>query len=251
MEQRTRSVAIVTGGARGIGRGCAVALAGKGFDLVLVDLLAEEMSQTAEALRENGARVDTYQADVADFNAAREVARDVIDRLGRVDVLVNNAGQAMPKGLLEISEAEWDRTIDVNLKSCFNWSRAVAPAMVAQDGGRIVNMSSVSAYTGGVTSAVSKFAYAAAKAGVLGLTRALAKELAPKVAVNAVCPGFVKTEITADMIEAREKELVRGVALGRIGTPADIGEVVAFLATVEPNFISGQAITVDGCQWIT
>lgn len=250
MPRQQRRVAVVTGGARGIGRGSAQALAARQLDVVLVDLLDEEMAHTAQLLRGTGARVHTYVADVADFKRAQEVVKDVLGRFARLDVLVNNAGQTMPKGLLEITEAEWDRTIDVNLKSCFNWCRAVAPGMLEQGAGRIVNISSVSAYTGGVTSAVSKFAYAAAKAGILGLTRGLAKELGPSIAVNAVCPGFVKTELTAEMLEARATELTRGVALGRFGEPADIGEVVAFLATVEPCYINGQAITVDGFQWI-
>ena len=250
MARPLRRVAVVTGAARGIGRGSAFALAARRLDLVLVDILEEEMARTADNLRAEGARVQAYTADVADFARAGEVVEDVLGRFGRLDVLVNNAGQPSPKGLLEISEAEWDRTIDVNLKSCFNWCRAAAPAMLGQDAGRIINISSVSAHTGGVTSAVSKFAYAAAKAGILGLTRGLAKELGPSVCVNAVCPGFVKTELTAEMLEAREAELARGVALGRFAEPADIAEVVAFLATVEPNYINGQAITVDGFQWI-
>ncbi|MDX1433954.1 MAG: SDR family NAD(P)-dependent oxidoreductase [Gammaproteobacteria bacterium] len=250
MARQSRRVAIVTGGARGIGRACALALARRGLDVVLVDLLEEEMAQTAIALRAAGARTHAYTADVADFARAGEVVEDVLGRFARLDVLVNNAGRPCPEGLLEITEAEWDRTIDVNLKSCFNWCRAAAPAMLAQGAGRIVNMSSVSAHTGGVTSAVSKFAYAAAKAGILGLTRGLAKELGPAVAVNAVCPGFVKTELTAQMLSARQIELTRGVALGRFGEPADIAEVVAFLATAEPCYLSGEAITVDGGQWI-
>jgi 3-oxoacyl-[acyl-carrier protein] reductase len=118
-------------------------------------------------------------------------------------------------------------------------------------GGRIVSISSLNAYTGGVTSAVSKFAYAAAKAGILGLTRSLAKELGPGIAINAICPGMIETEATGAMIGARRDEFVAGIALERLGSPADVGAVVAFLATVEPNFITGQAITVDGFQWVT
>ena len=157
----------------------------------------------------------------------------------------------MPKGLLDIEESEWDRTIDVHMKGCFNWCRAVVPSMLAKQSGRIINISSVSAYSGGVTKAVSKFAYAGAKAGILGMTRALAKELGPTIAVNAICPGAIKTELTAAMLEERADEFVSGICLGRLGTPADIGQVAAFLATVEPNYISGQAITVDGFQWVT
>jgi 3-oxoacyl-[acyl-carrier protein] reductase len=123
--------------------------------------------------------------------------------------------------------------------------------MLAQGGGRIISTSSVSALSGGVTRAVSKFAYAAAKAGILGMTRALAKELGPSIAVNAICPGVIETELVKGMVASRTQELVEGIALGRLGTPEDVAGLVAFLATTEPNFITGQAFVVDGCQWIT
>ena len=255
MSERTSEgrerIAIVTGGARGIGRGCAHALADRGFDVALVDLLKPEMERTAGEIRAKGRRASCHEADVARFDLAQAVADAVIGEWGGIDVLVNNAGRSMAKGLLEISEEEWDRTIDINLKSCFNWCRAVAPTMLAQRSGRIVSMSSVNAHTGGVTSAVSKFAYAAAKAGILGLTRALAKELGPDIAVNAICPGVIKTELTSSLLKAREPELVKGIALGRLGSPQDVAELVAFLATVEPNFITGQNFIVDGFQWVT
>lgn len=250
MENRIEKVAIVTGGARGIGRGSALALADRGFDIALVDLLHEEAEATANEIRARGVAAETFEADVADFARAQDVTDAIISKWGRVDFLLNNAGRAMPKGLLEISEAEWDRTIDINLKGCFNWCRAVTPAMQHAGAGRIVSISSVNAYTGGVTSAVSKFAYAAAKAGILGLTRSLAKELAPDITVNAICPGVIETEATSGMIGARRDELVAGIALERLGTPEDVGTLVAFMATVEPNFITGQAITVDGFQWV-
>ena len=163
MDRSLAPTAIVTGGAKGIGRGCALALAAKGFDIVLVDLLDDEMGRTRGEIEAMGRRCLTYRADVADFARAQEVAADVLARFGRIDFLLNNAGRAMPKGLLDITEEEWDRTIAINLKSCFNWCRAVVPAMQAQGAGRIASMSSINAHSGGVTSAVSKFAYAAAK----------------------------------------------------------------------------------------
>jgi 3-oxoacyl-[acyl-carrier protein] reductase len=174
----------------------------------------------------------------------------VLARWGQVDVLVNNAGISQPKGLLEIDEAEWDLTIDTNLKSQFSWCKAVAPAMLAAGGGRIINISSVSANTGAGFSAVSRFAYCTAKAGVLGLTRGLAKELAPTVTVNAICPGAIETELTRTMLAANSEAVIRSIPLGRYGTPEDIGEVAAFLATVTPNFMTGEVIDVDGGQWV-
>jgi 3-oxoacyl-[acyl-carrier protein] reductase len=207
------------------------------------------MERTAREIEELGQLAITFEADVSSYARAQEVVADVYSRWGRVDFLLNNAGRAAPKGLLDISEAEWDAAIDVNLKSCFNWSKAVAPIMLHAGHGRIVSMSSVSAMTGGVTAAVSKFAYAAAKAGVIGLTHALAKELGPAIAVNAVCPGAIKTEEGNPLVNTREQELSRTNSLRRLGTPADIGELVAFLATVEPNYITGQAIVIDGFPW--
>lgn len=246
----TNKVAIVTGGARGIGRGCAHALAEKGFDVALVDVLADGLAGTAGEIRDIGRQALTFVADVSLHDRALNIAEQISDSWGRIDFLLNNAGRSMPKGLLEINEQEWDETIDVNLKSCFNWCRAVAPTMLAQEsGGRIVSMSSVNAHTGGVTSAVSKFAYAAAKAGILGLTRALAKELAPKISVNAICPGMIKTELTNDLIRGREQDLMDSIALGRLGTPKDIGQLVGFLASSEPCYITGQDFVVDGFQW--
>ncbi len=243
-------IAIVTGGARGIGRACALALARKGFDIALVDLLVPEMERTAAEIRALGQDVRTYEADVADFRRAQEVVDDVVAAWGRVDFLLNNAGRSNPKSLMELTEEEWDRTLAVNLKSCFNWSRAVVPTMQAQRGGRIASMSSLNAHSGGVTSAVSKCAYAAAKAGILGLTRALAKELGPTIRVNAICPGVIETEMGNALIRARGAELAKGIALGRLGTPEDVAEVAVFLATSEPSFITGQDFVVDGFQWV-
>jgi 3-oxoacyl-[acyl-carrier protein] reductase len=242
-------VAIVTGSARGIGRGCALALAEKGFDVALVDLLEPEMQRTKGEIEALGRRALTFQADVAVHARAKEVAAAVKAEWGRIDFLMNNAGKAMPKGILEISEDEFDRTIAINLKSVFNWCQAVAPVMLEQGAGRICSMSSINAHSGGVTSAVSKFAYAAAKAGILGLTRALAKELGPSIMVNAICPGVIKTELSNDMIRAREPDLVSGIAMGRVGTPRDVANLVAFLADSEPCFITGQNFIIDGFQW--
>lgn len=244
-----RRTAIVTGGARGIGRASALALAGKGFDIALVDLLPEDMARTADEIRAAGVDALTFEADVADHGRAGEIAAAVDGTWGRIDFLLNNAGRSMAKGILEIAEDEFDRTIAINLKSCFNYVRAAAPVMLRQGGGRIASMSSVNALSGGVTSAVSRFAYAAAKAGILGMTRALAKELGPTIAVNAICPGVIKTELVSTMIAAREEEFRRGIALGRVGTPQDVAQVVVFLATAEPSFMTGQALVVDGFQW--
>jgi 3-oxoacyl-[acyl-carrier protein] reductase len=243
-------VAVVTGGARGIGRACCHALARSGYDIALIDLLVPEMERTAGELREIGRRAEIYEADVASFARTQEVVADIHRKLGRIDFLYNNAGKANPASILDITEEEFDRTIAVNLKSCFNYIKAIAPIMLAQEsGGRIVNMSSINALSGGVTSAVSKHSYAAAKAGILGLTRSLAKELGPRIMINAICPGVIETELGNSLTRSRGEEMRKGIMLDRLGTPNDIAQLVAFLATSEPCFITGQHFVIDGFQW--
>ena len=167
-----------------------------------------------------------------------------------VDTSRRAAGASNAKGILEIKEEEFDRTIAVNLKSCFNYIHAIAPIMLKQEtGGRIVSMSSLNALSGGVTSAVSKHSYAAAKAGILGLTRSLAKELGPKIMINAVCPGVIETELGNSLTKARGAEMMKGIMLNRLGKPADVAPLVAFLATSVPCFITGQHFVIDGFQW--
>jgi 3-oxoacyl-[acyl-carrier protein] reductase len=245
-----RKVAIVTGGARGIGRACALALARAGHAIALVDLLLPEMERTAGEIRAIGQKALVFEADVALFGRAQEIAGEVRREWGRVDFLLNDAGKAQPKGILEIEEAEFDRTIAINLKSCFNYIRAVAPIMLEQGGGRIASMSSLNAYSGGVTAAVSRFAYASAKAGILGMTRALAKELGPTILINAICPGIIETELGNTLTRSRGPEIARtGIALRRVGKPDDVAQLVVFLATSEPCFITGQDLVVDGFQY--
>ena len=242
--------ALVTGGARGIGRACALALADSGFDIALVDLLEKEMADTARDIEARGRRTITVKADVSDFARAHAIIGEIIADWGQLDVLLNNAGAPQPKPILEISEAEFDRTIAINLKSCFNYIHAAAPFMLKQDsGGRIISISSINALSGGVTSAVSKHAYAAAKAGILGLTRALAKELGPKVAVNAICPGIIATDLLGNLLGDRKDQLVAGIAMGRVGSPDDVASIVRYLASDAHMFMTGQHFVVDGFQW--
>jgi 3-oxoacyl-[acyl-carrier protein] reductase len=221
--------ALVTGGARGIGRACALALADSGFDIALVDLLDNEMAATARDIEARGRRTLAFQADVSDFARAHAIVEQIKAKWGQLDVLLNNAGAPNPKPILEISEAEFDRTIAVNLKSCFNFIHAAAPIMLKQD-------------TGG-------HAYAAAKAGILGLTRSLAKELGPKVSVNAICPGVIATDLLRGLLGEREAQLTAGIALGRVGTPEDIASIVRYLAVEAHMFMTGQHFVVDGFQW--
>jgi 3-oxoacyl-[acyl-carrier protein] reductase len=243
-------VAVVTGAARGIGRATALALAKRGFALVLVDRLRAELDATEAEIGALGVATMQLPGSVADFQGVMASGRAVLEKFGRVDVLVNNAGVSQPKALVDISEQEYDETIAINLKGVFAWCKAVAPTMLAQKSGRIVNISSVSAHMGASPNAVSRFAYVTAKAGILGLTRALCKELAPHVTVNAICPGSIRTALTSALFDQRKAEVLEAIPLGRFGTPEDIAEVVAFLATVSPNFITGEVIDVDGGQYV-
>lgn len=246
MSEGQRKAAIVTGGARGIGRAIGLALARHGFALALVDMIEDTLQQTAAEVTALGVDCVPITADVSDYQAAHRHAAALAERWGRIDVLVNNAAVLQPKRILEITEAEWDHGMAVNLKGTFNWCQAVAPVMLSGDGGRIVNISSVSAHTGPSEHAASRFAYSATKAGVLGLTRGLARELAPKIAVNAVCPGAILTERTRASFAPHMDRLPRVIPLGRVGTPEDIAVIVAFLATAEPLFMTGEVIDVDG-----
>ena len=235
MTASTHKVAIVTGAARGIGRAIALALARHGMDLALVDLREPELAATVKAVEAEG--VATLPLIFTDV---------IFKRFGKIDVLVNNAAMVQPQQVLEITEAEWDRGMAVNLKSVFSWSQAVAPRMLENGGGRIVNISSVSANTGGSKTGASRFAYATAKAGVLGLTRSLARELAPYILVNAVCPGSILTDRTRESFNGHLEQIAEATPMGRVGTPEDIAVVVAFLATAEPLFMTGEVLDVDG-----
>lgn len=246
--QSQHKTAIVTGAARGIGKACALDLARSGYNIALVDLLENELETTAGEIAALGVEAATFVADVASHQRAGEVVSQTIARFGRVDFLLNNAGKSAPQGILDISVDEFDRAIAINLKSCFNYIQHTAPHMLEQGGGRIVSMSSLNALSGGVTAAVSRFAYAAAKAGILGMTRALAKELGPNIAINAICPGVIRTEVDTDVTD-RADEVIKGIALGRLGCADDVARLVTFLATSQPCFMTGQALTVDGFQF--
>lgn len=242
-------VVVVTGAGRGIGRAIAEEMAGQGADVVAVDYdLPTSAVETIEAM---GRKCLAFQADVASLARASGITDEIIAQLGGLHVLVSNAGISQPKPLVELSEAEWDRTFDVNLKGCFNWCKAAVPHMLRQGWGRIVIVSSVSAKHGGVLGTVSKACYAATKAGLLGLTRGLAKELAPTITVNAICPGIIETAMTAPITGSPEaNRILEGIPLGRFGRPDDVAHVAVFLVSPWADYLTGEIIDVNGGLYI-
>lgn len=242
-------VVVVTGAARGIGRAIAEEMARQGADLVVVDL--DPMTEVVDAIEAMGRKCLAFQADVASVAQARDIAQEVVAQLGGLHILVNNAGVSQPKPLVELSEAEWDRTVEVNLKGCFNWCKAAVPQMLRQGWGRIIIVSSMSAKHGGGLGTVSKSCYAATKAGLLGLTRGLAKELAPTITVNAICPGVIETAMTVAITGGPEStQLLQDVPLRRFGRPEDVAHVAVFLASAWADYLTGEIIDVNGGLYI-
>lgn len=244
-------VALVTGAGRGIGKGIALMLAKQGAHVVLVDLDGKSARKAAEEVRGFDRTVLAFQADVAEHRRAKEVVGEVVKELGGLDILVNNAGIAEPTPFLELDEARWDRVMAVHLKGAFNYCHAALPFMLERKWGRIINISSANAKTGGGPPALSRTAYAAAKAGMLGLTRGLAREAAPFVTVNAICPGFVETDLVRAVITGEKgAAALQAIPLGRFGRPGDIASTVLFLASEEAGYITGEVMDVNGGFYI-
>ena len=237
-------VAIVTGASRGIGRAAAVALARQGAKVVInfAGNLAAANAVLAE-ITEAGGEAMLFQANVADGAAVEAMVKATLDRFGRIDILVNNAGITRDNLLMRMKEEDWDAVVDTNLKGIFLCTKTVARQMMKQRAGKIINMASVV----GVMGNAGQANYAAAKAGVIGFTKSMAKELAARnVLVNAIAPGFITTDMTRVLTEEVKEGLLGAIPLGRLGAPEDIAHVVVFLASDAANYITGQTINVDG-----
>jgi 3-oxoacyl-[acyl-carrier protein] reductase len=236
--------ALVTGGARGIGFACASELAGAGAAVALADRLPTEGEAAARRLVESGARAFALAVDLARTEAIPAVVQEVLARFGRIDILVNNAGvlnQVPPEAL---TPGQWDALMAINLKAVFFLTQAVLPAMVRQGRGSIINLASLAARVGGIMAGVD---YAASKAGVIGLTRTLARKYGPAgIRVNAVAPGVIDTEMTRPWPEQVRRQFVETTPLRRLGTPEDVARVVAFLAGPASGFVTGATIDVNG-----
>jgi 3-oxoacyl-[acyl-carrier protein] reductase len=236
-------VALVTGAARGIGQAIALQLAADGADLALGDVQAEWLAETAEKARALGRRVECYAMNVADGASVGEAVAKIAADFGKMDVLVNNAGITRDTLLIRMSEEDWDQVLDVNLKGAFLVTKAVARFMMKQRTGSIVNIASVV----GVMGNAGQVNYSASKGGLLAMTRTLAKELGSRnVRVNAVAPGYINTAMTKQLPEAVKEVMLRNVPLGRPGEPEDVAKAVAFLASDNAAYISGQTLPVCG-----
>lgn len=243
-QQNSRPAALVTGGGRGIGRAICLELARAGFD-VCINYAASSAAaeQTAEECKAFGVQAVVLQADVTNPAECQTLVDTAAKTFGRLDVLVNNAGVNADKLILRMQEADFDKVIDTNLKGAFFCSKAACKLMMRQRYGRIINLSSVVGLHGNA----GQSNYAASKAGLIGLTKSLAKEFAARgVTVNAVAPGFIETDMTAAMPEAAKTAALAAVPAGRIGEPAEVAHAVAFLASEEAAYITGQVLCVDG-----
>ena len=241
-------VALVTGAGRGIGRAIARELAHEGCDVALVDLGAFAGAEAEAAdLQGKGRRAIALRADVSDLAAAEMAVAATVQGFGRLDILVCNAGITRDAVVWKMPEAAWDEVLNVNLKGCFTFCRAVAPLFRAQRHGRIVTLASIN----GLRGKFGQSNYAASKAGVVALTKTLARELGPSgVTVNCVAPGMVATEMTAALPAEATEQAIKEAALGRIAQPEDVAHVVAFLCSDRARHVTGEVIKVDGGQYI-
>lgn len=245
LEDMTGKTAIVTGSGQGMGRAVAQALASRGANLVINDLDGALAERTAADMQANGVKAIAIQGNVADAGDVRRMVDTTISHFGGIDILINNAGVLRPTSVIDIPEAEWDLVIEVNLKGTFLCSQAVIATMTSRGWGRIVNFSSTA---GKNISTVGGAHYTAAKAGILGFTRHLAKEVAGAgITVNAVCPGLFDTEMVRNTIdEDRIKAYENGFPISRLGQPEEVAELVAFLASDRAAYITGASLDING-----
>lgn len=237
-------IALITGAGRGIGRAIAIALAKEGAEVVInyngSEERAKEVKQTIE---ENGGKASIYKCNVSDFVACEAMIKDIVKEYGHLDILVNNAGITKDGLIMKMKEEDFDSVLNVNLKGTFNTIRHSARQMLKQRSGKIINISSVS----GILGNVGQANYAASKAGVIGLTKTMARELGSRgITVNAIAPGFVETEMTGVLSEEIRENACKQIILGRFGKPEDIANTAVFLASDKADYITGQVISVDG-----
>ncbi|MBN1204635.1 MAG: 3-oxoacyl-[acyl-carrier-protein] reductase [Myxococcaceae bacterium] len=242
-------VVLVTGGSRGIGRACAVAFAKAGAATVVISYAGNEAAaqESVKLIQEAGAKAEAVKFDVADTAACASAVENIVKAHGRLDVLVNNAGVAVDGLVMRLKDEDWDKQLDTNLKGAFALIRAASRPMMKQRGGAIINLTSIVGESGNAGQA----AYSASKAGLIGLTKAVAKELASRnIRVNAVSPGFIGTDMTAGINEEMRKRMIEGIPLARLGTPEEVANAVVFLASDSAAYITGEVLKVNGGMYM-
>ncbi|MDR2683487.1 MAG: 3-oxoacyl-[acyl-carrier-protein] reductase [Dysgonamonadaceae bacterium] len=236
--------ALITGAARGIGKAIAVRFAREGCQIAFTDLAIDENAQaTVKEIESFGVKVKAYASNAASYDDTHRVVDEIVKDFGRIDVLVNNAGITRDGLMLRMNEAQWDLVVNVNLKSAFNFIHALAPVMMKQKSGSIINMSSVV----GVHGNAGQANYSASKAGMIGLAKSVARELGSRgVRANAIAPGFIATEMTHQLSDEVRAEWEKQIPLRRAGTPGDVADIALFLASDLSSYVTGQVIQVDG-----
>ncbi len=244
MKTLSGKVAVVTGGSRGIGRAIAVTLAEAGADIALVYRHPSDAAEkTLQELADLGCNAKAFVGDVCLFDEVQQQVRAIQAHFGHIDILVNNAGITRDALMLRMSEEQWDEVIQTDLKSVFNYIHACTPIMLKQRAGNVINISSVV----GIAGNAGQSNYAAAKAGIIALTKSMAQELGSRnIRVNAIAPGFIKTDMTAALSAEQQDAIAKRIALKRMGTPEDVAKCVLFLASDQSAYITGQTLVCDG-----
>jgi 3-oxoacyl-[acyl-carrier protein] reductase len=239
----TGKVALVTGAAQGIGKAIALLLARNGADLVVSDINLEKAEETAKEIGAIGPKAMAVKVDVANLSDVEQMVGGILEKLAKIDILVNNAGITRDKLILRMTEEDWDAVLGVNLKGTFNCTKAVLRHMAKQRSGKIVNIASVVGEMGNAGQAN----YSASKAGVIGLTKTIAREYAQRgINVNAIAPGYIETPMTEALPEKAKEELKKLIPMERLGKPEDVAEAVLFLVSEESSYITGQVLNVNG-----
>ncbi|MEI7541861.1 MAG: 3-oxoacyl-[acyl-carrier-protein] reductase [bacterium] len=239
----TNRVAVVTGGAQGIGEAISMTLAKEGSSIAVIDVNLEKAQATVENIKKLGVDAEAYKADVSNTAEVEAVVDKIVDRFKKIDILVNNAGVTRDNLLVRMTEQEWDLVIAINLKGTFNFTQKVGKVMMKQRIGSIINISSVIGLMGNA----GQTNYAATKAGVIGITKSVAKELARRnVRVNAICPGYIQSAMTDKLTEEVKAKMLAFIPTGTMGTPQDVANIALFLASDMSNYVTGETIRVDG-----